>query len=86
MMASSGEDERFSREAIAAGDSAAWNKLGILLARQPGREHDAEQAYREAIEAGQAAGWCGLGLLLGQPDRGPEAAQALGKCPLDLSH
>ena len=58
------DDERSCREAIAAGDTGAWNKLGNLLARQPGRDEEAEAAYREAIAAGNTGAWNNLGRLL----------------------
>ena len=43
------EQEAGYREAIAAGNTDAWNSLGLLLAKLPGREVEAEAAYREAI-------------------------------------
>lgn len=63
-------------------DSDDWNELGIELAAQQGREHDAERAYREAIATGHEMAMFNLGLLLArQPGRQSEAELAYqGAC------
>lgn len=55
----------------------AYNNLGALLSRLPGREAEAEEALRVAADNGEATGWFNLGLLLaGQPGREREAEAA----------
>ena len=73
--------ERAFRVSIDGGNKTAYVDLGRVLAEQPGRETEAEQAYRQAIDAGIDAGiegaYNGLGLLLAeQPGREAEAEQA----------
>jgi len=71
--------EQAYREAIKTGDMIyANNNLGNLLAEQPGREDEAEQAYRAAINVGPPSAYLGLGVLLArQPNRKAEGCEAL---------
>lgn len=56
----------------------AYNNLGVLLARRPGREQEAERAYRVAAAGGIVAAYSNLGALLSRlPGREAEAEEAL---------
>lgn len=76
------EEEGRYRQAIAAGHTEVWVGLGDLLAKQPGRQREAEHAYRQALAAGhdperaQRHLWY---FLQGQPGRQGEADQALAQ-------
>jgi Flp pilus assembly protein TadD len=64
---------------IKAGDSGGYAFLGHLLARQPGREAEAERAYQDAIAKGHVEAFGQLGYLLAIQGREPEAEQAWRK-------
>jgi hypothetical protein len=69
--------EQSDHESAEDRDGDEWYELGIDLAAQQGREHDAERAYRNAIANGNTAAMFKLGLLLeGQPGREGEAELA----------
>ena len=64
------------RQALAGGDTRAWEYLGDLL-RHAERAEDAEAAYREALAAGHAGAYDGLlRLLIALPERRAEAIEA----------
>lgn len=68
-------------------EALAWNCLGHLLADQPGRHAEAEQAYRRAIELDPQFAYPqgGLGNLLQRRQRYEEAEQAFRRA-IELQH